>query len=261
MTGFVEYVHEIYSYRQILIALVKKNLIGRYRNSVLGVLWNFVTPFLMLFMYYLVFTQIRSTDLPNYWLYLASGIFSFNFMLSNLNSGSSCIISNSSMIKKIYFPREIIVFAQILSSAFIMVVGYILLLAVLIVSGMNLTLSLLLIIPFLLLNVIFVTGYTLLFSAISVYSRDVLFFINSIAIVFFFVTPLYFCVDSITGFFEVLVWVNPFSSFVMIFHDVFYYGTFPTSYLIGVSITYTMIASIAGSFAFYKLKRGFAERV
>ena len=254
-------IRSIYASRNILKSLIVKNIFGRYKNSFLGILWHFIVPLTMLFVYYVVFTQIRIGSIPDFWIYISSALFPFTFMTSNLTGGASCVVNNSSMIKKMYFPRELIVLAQVTSSMIIMLIGYSVVLVLVAFLGQGLSLSWICL-PFIFFVMfIFVLGYTLFFSSIIVYMRDVQHFLNSISIVFFFITPMYFLIDSIDGFFRCIVEINPFTCFVEMFHQIVYYGHFPdlTFLIIGFSISF--ISLIGGYLVFNKLKRGFVERL
>lgn len=252
---------EIKDSRNILKSLVIKNLIGRYKNSMLGFLWHFFTPIMMIMVYYIVFTEIRQSTIPNFWIYLATGLFPFNFMLSNLTNGCTCIISNSNMIKKMYFPRVIIPLAQVISSLIIMMIGYAIVIICILISGYSLQYTITLIIPIIVIMTLFVLGMVLLVSALTVYIRDIQYLLGSISMAFFFITPMYFTIDKISGIISYVIWINPFTYYVEAFHQVVYYGICPDIYIIGSTIALALASLIIGWAVFDKLKKGFVERL
>lgn len=254
-------IEEIYNSRYILKSLIIKNLVGRYRNSVFGFTWHFITPAIILMVYYIVFSQIRNVDITDYWIYLSSGLFPFNYMLSNLTSGPSCLISNANTIKKIYFPREIIVLSQVISTFIVMLIGFSIIIVMVFLSGHGFGLSIIYIPVALLLTFTFVFGFVLLFSALTVYVRDVQHFISSISMIFFFLTPMYFLLDSITGIFKQVVLVNPFTHYVEAYHKIIYYQTFPDALNIVITASISVLTLVVGLFIFRKLKNGFVERL
>ena len=245
----------------ILKSLVVKNLISNYKKSILGFLWHFIIPIVMMIIYYVVFTQIRIHPIPNFWVYIACALFPFTFMTSNLTGGINCIVRNSSMIKKIYFPREIIVLSQVFSTFIIMAIGYSIVLVADMLLGPGISVSWIMIPVIMILSLIFVTGYVLLLSAIVVYVRDIQFLLSSMSMVYFFLTPMYFTPDSIDGLFSIMVSLNPFTYFIECYHQIVYYGTFPDAMNIMVSAILTLISIISGLFVFNKLKNGFVERL
>lgn len=251
---------EIYHFRNTLKSLIVKNLIGRYRNSLLGFLWHFIMPIVMMFVYYIVFTYIRSNPIPNFWIYLSCALFPFNYMINNLTNGSGCIISNSGIIKKIYFPRIIIVLSQIISSFIIMLIGYTIVMITTIVTGHVLHTSILMLPSLFIIMAIFTFGYVLFFSAITVYVKDVQHLLNSFSMMFFFLTPMYFSLNDVEGILGTIVHMNPMSYFIESFHQIVYYGTIPFD-LISICCLIAILSFIIGIITFGKLKHGFVERL
>ena len=252
----------IYQSRTILKSLVTKNLFGRYRNSILGFGWHFVIPIIMILVYYVAFTEIRQSSIPNFWIFIASGIFPFNFMMSNLTGGAGAIVNNSGFVKKMYFPREILVFANIISNFIVMVIGYCVIITVILISGYQLDfVALAFLLPLLILMALFATGYTLLFSSITVYVRDVQYIISSISMVFFFLTPMYFLANETTGMLSAIIWLNPFTYFIEAFHACVYSCTIPDTAILYGCLIISILTFILGYMVFNKLKKGFAEKL
>ena len=252
---------EIYGCRNILKSLVVKNLVGRYKSSVLGLLWHFITPIITMIIYCIVFTQIRAGPISNFWVFITSALFPFIFMTTNLTSGAGCIVSNSSIIKKMYVPKEILVFSQILSSLIVMLVGYTIVLLIAATIGNGISISWTMILPVILLMTIFVTGYVFLFSALTVYIRDVQYLLSSLSIVYYFLTPMYFIPDTVSGALSTIIWFNPFTYFVECFHSIVYFNTFPNLNHLLMCLLLSILSLIVGKTVFNKLKKGFVERL
>lgn len=252
---------EIWDSRNILRSLVVKNLIGRYKYSFLGFMWNFIVPVITLIVYYVVFTQIRISNIPDFWIFISSALFPFNFMISNLVGGSGCIISNSTLIKKIYFPKEIVVLSQIISSFIVMAIGCCFVILAIVISGHQLNICILLLVPLIVLIVLFTTGLTLFLSSITVYVRDVQYLLGSLSMVFYFMTPMYFMADSVSGLLSAIIWVNPFTYFVESIHYLVYLGVFPPIHYLTICVVLAIVALIVGVVVFTKLKKGFVERL
>ena len=182
-------------------------------------------------------------------------------MLNNLIGGSGCIVNNSGMIKKMYFPREIIVLAQVLSAFIIMILGYIVIMVTIVISGHSFTVSALMLPVFFTLLLLFVLGYTLFFSAITVYVRDVQYFLTSISMAFFFMTPMYFTLDNVSGLLSKIVWFNPFTYYVEALHQIIYYGNLPSLNITILCAALPVVSLLIGAYTFHRLKSGFAERL
>ena len=93
------HLHELYGSRTVLHSLIYNNLFGRYRNSALGFAWNFVIPLMMICVYYVVFTEIRRSEIPDFIVYVLSAMFPFTFMTQNLTAGAPAVTGNSGMVK------------------------------------------------------------------------------------------------------------------------------------------------------------------
>lgn len=257
-------VEEFYNSRTILYALIRKDLFGKHKNSLLGFGWHFCMPIIMLTIYYITFASgIRASSIDNFIVYLSSGLFLFTYMTSNIINGASCITSNSNMIKKMYFPRSMVILAQTISSFIVMLIGYVVVFSAILIIGYEINiLSILLMVVILCLSLVFVTGYCLIFASINVYYRDVQYFLSSVSVVFFFITPMYYTVDSINGStMSMIVWGNPLTYYVECIHDCIYYGTVPSLSLMCIAIILSTLTLVMGLLVFEKLKHGFAERL
>ena len=104
---------EIYQYRELLKTNVKKDIRGRYKGSVLGILWSFLNPLLQVVVYWIVFPYLMRGTMENYLLYLITGIIPWNFFSTTVIGGINSIKSNAGIIKKVYFPREILLLSQV----------------------------------------------------------------------------------------------------------------------------------------------------
>ena len=108
-------VKELYQYRQLLKTNIKKEIRGKYKGSFLGVLWSFLNPLLMVAVYAIVFPYIMRIQTPNYLVYLIIGVIPWNFFTTTMNQGMISIRMNAGLIKKVYFPREILPISVVLS--------------------------------------------------------------------------------------------------------------------------------------------------
>ena len=260
-TTFIQDLKEIYDCRSAFRALVVKNLFGRYKNSVLGFAWHFVLPVIMMCVYYVVFNTIRAKAVPDFWVYMSSGLFPFTFMIGNLNRGPAAITSNSGMVKKMYFPRSILILSEVASSFIVMLIGYAIVFAGILLIGYDMGISLIMLPVVLILMVIFVIGYVLFLSAITVYVRDLQYLINSLSMVFFFITPMYFMMSDVDGILATIIALNPFAYYVQALNQIIYFGAFPDGQIMLMCVIMPLISIIVGIMVFRKLKKSFAERL
>ena len=99
---------ELYNYRELLKTNVKKEIRGKYKASFLGVLWSFINPLLMVLVYAIVFPYIMRVQTENYLIFLICGAIPWNWFTNVISQGTTCITNNANLIKKVYFPREVL---------------------------------------------------------------------------------------------------------------------------------------------------------
>lgn len=255
-------ISELYRFRYMFYSLVRKSLFGKYKNSALGFLWNFITPAISILLFYIVFESFMGRDIPHYWAYLCVGMFPFTFMNANLIGGASNITSNGGMIKKMYFPREILPLSQVAYTMIVFLIAYTIVFILMLITGFPLSLNGIIALPLVIITMlIFSFGSILLTSAISVYSRDFEYLINAFARMLIWVTPIFYMIDSRTGIISTIVWLNPFTFYIESLHDIIYRGVMPGAELLAACTVISLVVLIIGAYVFEKLKDGFAERI
>lgn len=158
---------EIYQYRQMIFSLVKKDLRGRYKGSVLGFLWTFINPLMQLVVYTFVFTYIMKAGIEKYYLYLFVALIPWIFFSSAITGGSSSIVAQKDLIKKIYFPREVIPISYVTSCFVNMLLCFLIIFPVMVISGISLNPLALLCLP-----VVMVVEYFLALGMAMLSSAD-----------------------------------------------------------------------------------------
>lgn len=253
---------ELYEFRNMVRAQIVRNLFGRYKNSLFGFAWNFITPLIYIVLCYIIFSEISQSTIENYLIFLASGIFIYSFILGGITSGASIFTGNSGMIKKMYFPREILVISQAISALIIASIGYTFVFIIALCSGIALNLfSILTTLIMLSLGFLFFIGCSLLFGSISVYVRDVQYLLGSISIAFFVCTPIRTMMSDANGIILEIYKVNPLTYFVEPMHQAIYFAESPDLIYVGIAGLITLFILVIGYAVFWRLKRGFVERL
>ncbi|EKC79708.1 ABC-2 type transporter, partial [human gut metagenome] len=171
--GFMKHLKEMYEYREMIFSLVKKDLRGRYKGSVLGFMWTFINPLLQLLVFTLVFSIIMRANYEQYYLFLFVALVPWMFFGSSVQDGSTCIMRESNMVKKIYFPREVIPISTVTSAFINMILTFVVVFIVLLISGRGINLVALLYLPVVMIvEYILCLGIGLIVSALTVYLRD-----------------------------------------------------------------------------------------
>ena len=131
----MQHIKELYEYREMIISLVRKDLRGRYKGSVLGFLWTFVNPLLQLIVYTIVFSIIMRASYEQYYLFLFVALVPWMFFSSSVTDGAASILKEKDMVKKIYFPREVLPISTVTSAFVNMILTFVVVFIVVIVSG------------------------------------------------------------------------------------------------------------------------------
>lgn len=253
---------EIYAYRQMIFSLVKKDLRGRYKGSVLGFLWTFINPLMQLVVYTFVFTYIMKAGIDKYYLYLFVALIPWIFFSSAITGGSSSIVAQKDLIKKIYFPREVIPISYVTSCFVNMLLCFLIIFPVMVISGISLNPLALLCLPVIMIVEYFLAlGMAMLSSAVTVYFRDLEHILGIITMVWMYMTPIFYSIDMIPEKLRFVYHINPMSSVISCYRDVLYYAQVPDLTSLLEAVVLGALFLVLGMLAFGKLKKGFAEEL
>lgn len=255
-------IKEIYEYRLMVYSLVKRDLRGKYKGSVLGFMWTFVNPLLQLLVYNMVFSIIMRAGVEKFYLYLFVGLIPWLFFSAAITGGSTCIIAQKDLIKKIRFPREIIPISYVTSQFVNMLLSFIVVIIVSVVSGVKLTVGGILCLPVIMLvEYMMALGIALISSSLTVYFRDLEHILAIVAMAWLYATPICYPETMVPEKYLSLYRLNPVTPVVNAYRDVLYYGKTPdlTTLLLAAGIG--LITIILGVLIFGKLQRRFAEEL
>lgn len=255
-------IKELYAYREMIFSLVRRDLKGRYKGSALGFLWTFINPLLQLGVYTMVFSVIMRNGIEDYYLFLFVALIPWIFFSTSLSGGSSCIWAQQDMVKKIYFPREVLPISFVTSQFVNMLLSLLVVLAVLLVSGKGLNPAALVYLPvIMLIEYIMALSVTMLSSAITVYLRDVEYILGIISMAWQFLTPVLYSVDQVPEEILPIFNVNPMTPVIIAYRDILYYGQAPKLQTLIHATVFGIVVLVIGSTIFGRLKRHFAEEL
>jgi lipopolysaccharide transport system permease protein len=221
--------------RELFGNLVRREVRGRYKGSWLGVVWTLITPLVMMGAYTLVFTVLwQIVDIPNYPLYLLTGLAFWTFLTGSMIVGATSLIGNADLVKKVAFPREMVPLAATVSQGLTGLV----MVAILIPFGlwfMPGDRAAMLLLPLVLVfSIALVAGLTLAVSVINVFFRDTEHIISALVLPWFFITPILYSFssfplgDSHQWIVTLLTYANFATPFVMAYQDVLFWGRVPS---------------------------------
>ncbi len=228
--GFGPTVGDIWRYRELMVNLVRKDLKVKYKGSFLGFAWSLARPMLLLLIYYIAIGKFLKSPVPDFVVFLFSGLVAWTFFGDVVGGATSAITGNSGLIKKVYFPREILPLAVVGSALVQLVLMLVVLFGVVLLSGRDLALVNLLYLPAAIVPLIlFSSGIALLMSAANVYLRDTEHLVEVGLLFWFYMTPILYAFGTVqdrlvsTGvWLEQLFLLNPMSTVVFGFQDAIY---------------------------------------
>ncbi len=253
---------ELYKYREMIVSMVRKDLRSRYKGSVLGFAWTFINPLLQLIVYYFVFKMIMKNDIPNFHLYLFVGLIPWIFFSASLTGGAVSIISQKDLVKKIYFPREVIPISYVTSCFVNMLLSFIVVIAVALVTGVVPTVPGLLCLPLIMIvEYLMALGIALIVSSLTVYLRDLEHILGIIAMAWQFATPICYQESLIPARIYPYYNLNPMTPVVRAYRSILYEASVPDVRSLTMSIIFGVAFLIVGTVMFRHLQKRFAEEL
>ena len=201
-------------YAFLIKQLVSRDFKTKYKRSVLGMAWSFLNPLLTMSVQYIVFSTLFKSDIPNYPVYLLSGIVFFNFFSEAVSMGMTSITGNASLIKKVYMPKYIYPVSRILSSLVNFALAILPLFLVMIFTGTAFRPSLLLLVFDILCLLGFVTGMGLLLTTAMTFFQDTQFLWGVISLMWMYLTPVFYPESIIPAKFLTLYHMNPMYQYI-----------------------------------------------
>lgn len=251
----------LYNYRELLKTNITKDVGGKYKKSFLGVLWSFVNPLLQIMVYAFVFQVIMKSNIENYAVYLCCGLIPWQYFSSVVLRGAATIIDNGNIIKKVYFPREILPISLVSSEGINFLISTIIILGFVIFGGIGLSINILWYFFILAIQYIVSIGVAFLVSSLTVYFRDLMHILGIIMQLMFYATPIVYAIDSVPEKFHWLVKLNPMSYLITGYRDIFYNKSMPDFHGLLIAFIMGIILITVGYLVFRKLEKRFAEEL
>lgn len=242
-------------------SLVRQDLRGRYKASVLGFLWTFINPLLQLLVYTMVFSVILTNDIDQFYLFLFVALVPFIFFSASLSGGSNLILQQKDMIKKIYFPREVLPIAYTITNFINMLLCFLVVFAVLIVAGRPPTWVYIYLPLIMGIEFILCLGVTLLSSCCTVYFRDLEHILGILTMAWQFLTPIMYSIDRVPAQYLGLYNLNPLTPIITAYRDILYYRQAPHLNTLALSLGMGLVVLVLGVVVFNRLKKNFVEEL
>ena len=253
--------------RHLILQMTRREIAARYRGSVIGLAWSFITPMLMLFVYTFVFSVVfkarwgidSSESRADFAIILFAGLIVFGFFSEVVNRAPRQVISHANYVKKVVFPLEILSWVSLGSVLFHTLVSLLVLLAVQLIINRSLPWTVVLF-PLVLLPLIFASlGVAWFLAALGVYIRD----IGQITAVFttmlMFLSAVFYPISALPEGYQLILRLNPLVIIISESRKVLIYGSLPDWVWLGIALLMGLVIAFAGFWWFQKTRKGFAD--
>lgn len=258
----IKSIKELYSYREMMSSLIHKELRGKYKGSVLGFFWSLLIPLFQLLIYTLVFSVFMKSQIDKFYIFLFVALVPWFFFQGCISGGALSIIQQKNLVQKIYFPRMVLPISYSISCFINMLLSFIIVFIALFISGIGLEITVLWYLPIIMaIEFIMGIGGALLFSALTVYFRDLEYILNIVTMAWMYMTPILYPMDQIPEEVRGALYFNPMTSVVIAYRDILYYQKAPDLKTLVYAIVWGLITLCIGYVAFQKLQKNFVEEL
>lgn len=260
-------VKTIWQHRALIRQMTVREVVGRYRGSFMGLTWSFFNPLLMLLVYTFVFTTVfhsrwagtAGTGKANFAIVLFIGMIVYAIFADNINRAPTLIISNTSYVKRVVFPLEILPVVGMGASVFHAVVSLLVwLLAYILLVGIPHLTALflpLVILPF----VVGILGASWFLASMGVFMRDVNQTVGILTTALMFLAPVFYSIENLPPEFKPLIMANPATFIIEQAREVLVWGHMPDWIGLGVYSLASLLFAWAGFWWFQKTRKGFSD--
>jgi len=251
----------MFKYKDLLVELVKREVKSRYKQSVLGYAWVLLVPLINLVVLSLVFSyfvRIPTGDIP-YPIFLFTALIPWMFTSNSIIFATSSLVSNSNLITKIYLPREIFPVASVVSKIIDFLLSILILFIFMFVYKIPLGVSLLYLPIVLVIHLLFVLGISFIFSAINVFYRDIENTMGVVTTLWMYLTPILYPQDIVPDKYLIFLKINPMTSIIESYRDVFLYNRFPRIDYFIYSLVFSVSVFVLGFVFFRSRSKYFAD--
>lgn len=252
---------DLWARRELVAALAGRDMRTRYKGSALGLAWSLMHPIVLALVYTLAFRYIARIPIPNYGLFLLSGLLPWLFFAQSLGLASGSITDQAQLVKKLVFPREVLPLGAVGAQFVHFTVAYLIVIPAFAAYQVGLSPAMAVLPVLMLLLLVFTCGLALITSAAQVYLRDTRHLVEVLLQIWFWLTPVVYSLDLVPERLRPLFLANPIAPFIGAFRNVVMDQRLPGLATSAALATAAIIAFVAGYAIFLRSARRFAEFV
>lgn len=248
----------VWRYREMLLELVLRNIRNRYRRSLLGVAWSVLNPLLSMAVLTIVFSGLFRFSLPNYPVYLLSGLIVWIFFSQSTSASLTDMVWGSGLLKRISIPPASFVISAIGTGLVNLLLSSITLVLIVIIFDLQIGPSWLFIPIAILIMTLFNLSVGFLISSLAVPYADIVDLYQVILLAWLYLTPVFYPPEIVPAQFQWLIKINPMTHVIACFRDPIYLGILPPTESIITATLFTVFFLIIGWVLFSKRSQAFA---
>lgn len=263
---------ELWAYRELIYSLTVREVKVRYKNSVLGFMWSLLNPLGMMAVFTLVFTvMMPSYQVPKFPIFVLCGLLPWNYFAAGVTASIHSIVSNANLVRKVYFPREVLPIVSVLSNLVNFLLALAVLFGALLLFKVRLSPWVWLLPVVIFIQTCFTLGVAFFLSALNVFYRDTMMIMEVVMLAWFFLTPVFYPIEVLPRSYEFLgislnvhrlmYYVNPMASLISGYRDLLYWGyRTDIDFFIRTALT-ALVVLAAGYWFFGRYSGRFGEEV
>lgn len=255
------HIHDLWSYRDLIIRLAWSDFKLRYKSSALGFLWSLLEPLLMLLVLYVVFTNLMRVQVEYYQLLLLLGIVLWNFMSRGTTMSIWGIIGKPSLVQKVYFPWDILILSTCITALMMTLLEFVVFIIFMAVFRVMPGISIAYFPILFVFEFLIILGLSLALSALNVYFRDVQFIWAVVIQIGFFATPIIYPITIFPEKVQWIVMLNPMAQIISMMRDCILYKISPDPLNLAYVAAFTLVIFLLGYAVFDHLEPKFAEAI
>jgi ABC-type polysaccharide/polyol phosphate export permease len=252
---------ELLEHSHLILSFARRDIRAKYKQTFFGVAWAVIQPLSLMVVFTLVFStfaRMSSDGLP-YPIFAYSALIFWTFFASSVAQGTIAMTANAALVRKIYFPRETLLLAVMISAFLDLVIAALVLAAMFVYYQIPFSWSFLWLIPLLLLQLLCTLTVILVTSAIHVYFRDIGHALPLLLQLWMFATPVAYALSSVPAWLRPIYMLNPLTGLIDGYRRALLHGSHPDLTYLAIAFMATTFASVVAYSLFKRAERTFAD--
>lgn len=248
----INYIKTFSKYRYMLELFVRRDLEIKYKGTFLGIMWSLLNPLLQMVVLTILFSTLFKRSIENFPLYLISGKLILDLYVSTTNKSLTGLVSSSSLLKKVNFPKYMLILSLVISNFIIFLISLLDLVLIMVLTKAQLSIYILLAPLILVFYIVFILGASLTLSILNAFFRDIQHLYNVFIMILTYFSAIFYPISIVPERFRFLFYLNPVYIYIEAFRDVVYYNKMPSTLILVLGVIYAITSLLIGVVIFVK---------